>query len=229
MERLSLASQVLSLADALSPVEPKAEAMLAAMTAPMQEPDPRELLAQERQRTLASAQEEGYATGMAQAKDELRKAIAQAEEDVRKAHAAEGERLTAANERMTTLLRSVQRAVDESDDRLESLAVEVAFAALARVLGQAAADRALMLSVCRQALDEYRQRPVVLRVAVDEAEQVQALMHGEDIRIVADPHLDHGQCRLETHKGLYDTSVETRLDAVKQALLDALSKGGRDA
>lgn len=225
MERLSSEHPVVPLSAFLTTPQPAAPAA----TVPATEPDPLELLAQERLRVLDAARQEGYKQGTAEADDAIRKAVLQAEEQVLRANADESERLSAANQRVTQLLRSLQAALVDNDDRIEALATEVAFSALVRVLGIAATDRKLLADLCRQALGEFRQRPVVLRVATDEAAAVQQLAAEDDVRVVSDPQLIAGQCRLETHKGVYDTSIEARLEAIKQAFLNALAAGGPQA
>jgi flagellar assembly protein FliH len=189
-------------------------------------PDPQALLEQERQRVLESATREGHALGLKQADEAIRAAVAKAERQVEEAHAAERERLLAANRQMQELLRSLPRVVAEADAGLEAVAVEAAFASLLRLLGEAASQRSLVADTCRLALLEYRQRPVVLRVAVDDVEAVADLADAEAVRVVGDARLAAGQCRLETHKGLYDTSLEVRLEGMKQAFLRALRAEG---
>jgi flagellar biosynthesis/type III secretory pathway protein FliH len=178
-------------------------------------PDPQALLEQERQRVLDSATREGHALGLKQADEAIRAAVAKAERQVEELHAADRE-----------LLRSLPRVVAEADAGLEAVAVEAAFASLLRLLGEAASQRSLVADTCRLALLEYRQRPVVLRVAVDDVEAVADLADAEAVRVVGDARLAAGQCRLETHKGLYDTSLEVRLEGMKQAFLRGLRAEG---
>lgn len=173
------------------------------------------------------AQENGYAAGMKLAADEISKRVGNAEQAIAVAHAAEGKRLREANEHLARLLRTLPEAVAENEAQLESITVEVAFAATLRVLGEVAIQRPLIENVCRQALDEYRQRPVVLRVSGDDVQALAGLVEDGAVRVVADVHLSEGQCRLETHKGLYDTSLEVRLESLMQGFLRALRAKGR--
>ena len=184
--------------------------------------DPRMLLETERVRTLKAAQDDGYAAGMKLAENEINKRAGKAEQAITDTHAAEGQRLREANEQLARLLRAVPEAMAENDAQMEPIVVEAAFIATLRVLGEVATQRPLIVDVCRQALNEYRLRPVVLRVAADEAETLAALVEDGAVRIAADAHLMTGQCRLETHKGLYDTSLEVRLESLLQGFLRAL-------
>lgn len=181
--------------------------------------DPRARIEAERGRIFEAAQEDGYAAGIKRAEDEISKRIAKAEQAISSAHASEGKRLEEANARLARLLRAVPEAVADTDAQMEPVAAELAFAATMRVLGEIAAKRPLIADICRQALDEYRLRPVVLRVAADEVEALADLVEDDVVRVVADVSLTAGQCRLETHKGLYDTSLEVRLEALMQGFL----------
>ena len=224
MERIGSADDRIVALSALfsrpAPAQPAATAVVV---------DPRVLLEAERARMFKAAQDDGYSAGMKLAEDEISKRVSKAEQAIADTHAAEGQRLREANEQLARLLRAVPEAMAENDAQMEPIAVEAAFAATLRVLGEVATQRPLIVEVCRQALDEYRLRPVVLRVAADEAEALADLVEDGAVRIVADAHLMAGQCRLETHKGLYDTSLEVRLEALMQSFLRALRAKERAA
>lgn len=185
-------------------------------------PDPAQLLQAERKMVQQQARDEGYAQGLAGAGEEIAKRIAAAERRVADAHSAELERLRTASERLEVMLREVPDAVLELEQRFEPVVVEAVYAAVLRLIGDVAAQGGLLEQVCRQALSEYRQRPVVMRVAPSDMAQVQSLTDGNAVRVEVDALLMPGQCRLETHKGLYDAGVDVRLDALKQALLRSL-------
>ena len=192
-------------------------------------PDPMELLERERLRVLEAARDEGYAAGMQRADDSIRKAVEDAEKRVTQLHAAAGERLVLAGDRFAELLQSLRDELSRAEEQLESIAIEVAFAATARVLGKAAVDHSLVVALCREVVAEYQQRPAILRVSADDVEVVAGQLRDEEVRVVADSRLVSGQCRLETHKGLYDTSLEVRLGAIQQALIAAVASGTKTA
>ncbi|MDQ3286713.1 MAG: FliH/SctL family protein [Pseudomonadota bacterium] len=191
--------------------------------------DPRVEIEAERARIFKLSRDEGYAAGMKQAAEEIERRSLQAEKAVAAAHAVEGARLRDANEQLAHLLIAVPDAVAGLDERIEPLAVEAAFMATLRVLGEGAARRPLIVDVCRQALLEYRQRPVTLRVCAQDSDAVSALSDEASVKVLSDEHLAPGQCRLETHKGLYDTSLEVRLNSLLQGFLAAVRPGGRVA
>jgi flagellar biosynthesis/type III secretory pathway protein FliH len=186
------------------------------------EPDPRLLLEQQRQQLLEAAREEGLRAGLLDAEDTVNTRIKSAEQRVTESHAVESARLQRANADMAALLAALPAAIADVESRIETAAAEIAFAAVTRVLGERNADRSLLAQVCAQAIAEYRLRPVTLRLAADDIDCVQPLLDGEDITLVVDNRLQRGQCQLDGHKGLFDTGIEVRLEALKQALLRGL-------
>jgi flagellar biosynthesis/type III secretory pathway protein FliH len=82
-----------------------------------------------------------------------------------------------------------------------------------------------VVGFCREALAEYAQRPVRLRVHPDLATAATAAVSSDDVRVEGDPRLAIGQCRIESGTGLYDISLAHRLDALKAQLLASLDEG----
>jgi flagellar biosynthesis/type III secretory pathway protein FliH len=123
---------------------------------------------------------------------------------------------------MQELVRNLDAEISALDERLDEVVVETAYAALVRMLGSVAAEGTLMRELCVQALLDYRQRPVVLKVAPGAVADVVELAEPDAIRVVADARLAMGECRLETHKGDYETGIEVRLEGLKQAFLRSL-------
>lgn len=186
--------------------------------------DPQVALEAERARIFEQARNAGHAAGLKQAEAEIAQRAAEAERSVKAAHAAETAQLAQSKQRLARLLDAVPDAVAEFDEQLEASVVEATFAAVTRVLGELAAERDLIVRVCEQALAECRQRPAVLRVGGDAVELVSELA-GDELRVLGDDALPPGQCRIETASGRYETSLELRLEALKQALLRSLSAG----
>jgi len=184
--------------------------------------DPRVLIEQERLRVLEEAAAAGHAEGLKRAESEISAAIDKAEARIREANAREEERLQAATRQMQELVRNLDAEISALDERLDEVVVETAYAALVRMLGSVAAEGSLMRGLCLQALLDYRQRPVVLKVAPGAVADVAELAEPDAIRVVADARLAMGECRLETHKGDYETGIEVRLEGLKQAFLRSL-------
>lgn len=186
-------------------------------------PDPVALLEQERQRVRADAEKKGYAEGMAKAEKAIEAAREQARQDVEAAHAGARETLEAATAGLQGVIEALNERIAELDAASERLAVDVAAAAVARILGQAYVDSEAMVAICRQALEEYRQRPVVIRLSVEDLDMVRSEVAAlGDVTIEVDSALKRGQCRLETDRGWYDTSLVTRFEAITRALSNEL-------
>ncbi|HEY2344242.1 MAG TPA: FliH/SctL family protein [Xanthomonadaceae bacterium] len=185
-------------------------------------PDPRIQLETERALVLEAARAEGQKQGLQHADAEVHARAQAVERDIAERHAAESAKLVSANDQMKALLRGLPDAMCDADARIEHLAVEIAYTALVRLLSAAAVERPLITSVCAQALTECRQRPVVVRVAPSDAAALSECIDDDGVRVVADQRLRPGQCQLETHKGLYETGLEVRLESLKLALLSGL-------
>jgi flagellar biosynthesis/type III secretory pathway protein FliH len=186
-------------------------------------------LASERERVLEIARQQGHAEGMARAQGEIESAAENARQAITAANAAESERLEACNERARALVRALEVELARMDGELEEVAIQAAYAAVLRMLDAARVERSVVADMCHIALDEYRQRPVVLRVAAEDAAYVAATFDDASLQVEPDLQLPRGHCRLETYKGTYGTSVEERMEALKQAFLGALNGAGGEA
>lgn len=182
-------------------------------------------LEQERCRVLEVARRDGYTEGMARAEKEIEAASELARQKIEQAQSAESKRLATAHRRMAELLQGISQAAADAESTTATSVAEIAYATVVRFLGETGADGALLKQVCRQALEEYRQRPVVLRVPVDDVPMLRELSTDASISIEGDARLVPGQCRLQTRKGDYDTGLEVRLDAIKLAFLRSVGSG----
>lgn len=214
MQRVSRSDvRVVSLEALLRPVEAQAIEVVAAAA------DPIARLAEERASVLQAAEEQGYAEGIARAEKQIAAAVARAEAAVEQQNAYELDRLQRANARVARLLEHLPVSIQDAEARMEEVALEVAYAAVLRLLDASRADRTLIAALCRQALDDYGQRPSSLQVAPSDADDIAVLAAEANVRVEADPRLAPGQVRLATHKGMYETSLEIRLEQLKQAFL----------
>jgi flagellar biosynthesis/type III secretory pathway protein FliH len=210
--------RIVPLSAALSSPAPTQE-----MSTPLTAPDPAARLREEAERMFEAAREQGLADGRARAEAEVREACEQARRAVRAEHAAEQARLEAATADAVRLLEGLTRGLAAVEHELEEAVVEIAYASVVRILGTVAIDEDPMRALCRQALSEVAQRPVVLRLHPDDADLVTALADGGDVRVEADNRLARGQCRLQTRRGDYDTSLADRLETLRLTLLDGLA------
>jgi flagellar biosynthesis/type III secretory pathway protein FliH len=223
MERIASADErIVALSAVLTRPTPVRETA-AAEPAPV---DPRVAFEAERRRGLDAAHDEGRAEGLREAEAIIEQRAADAERRVRDEHATETQRLADARERLARLLRAVPDAVADFEAELDSVTVEAAYAATTRVLGELAVERTLVVRMCEQVLSEFRQRPAVLRVALDDVAALQELADADELRVVGDAALAPGECRIETAKGRYQSGLATRLDAIKQAFLASIEQAG---
>lgn len=223
IERATEDARVVGLGDLFQPrPAPAAQAAASAAQAPPQ-PDPREQLERERRQVLEAAHKQGLDAGMRDAEKQIETRAAAAEKDAAVRHEREIARLAEATRRLDDLVKALPGALAEIEQRIESITVEATLAATTRLLARAVEDEALVLDYCREALTEYAVRPATLRVHPGALADVKAALAEEDVRIEGDARLKPGQCRIESAKGLYDISLEHRLEALKQALLDSVS------
>lgn len=192
-----------------------------AVSAPVQEADsPAEKRA--RQDEL-DAKERGYREGLAQGKAEGRKQadkeaaalVERMEKEMRQSQS----RLEASRERLDALLERLSTALDEHAHHAEAVAVEAAYAAIARFLGERYAERSLMEQLCRHALSHTGHTVNTVRVSEQDVDTLSGI---DSVTIIGDSRLMPGQCTLETRLGHYETGLDVRLDLIKQALLAGL-------
>ena len=215
MERVSETTQanIRPLGELLSPRCDATTASASAM-------DPAQTFEQERIRQFEAAWNEGYASGMTEAGEQIETRAKAAEAQWTAKYAHEVERMRAASAALDTLGAHLGDAIAELERQIEPLVIETVCAAVARIIGTAIVDDALALALCRQALDEYTARPLVLRVAKTDFETVSAAIRLPQVRIETDPALARGACRLESAKGLYEVSIDARWASFLQALAE---------
>jgi flagellar assembly protein FliH len=225
IERVSADAQIVGLGELL---RPRPAALRGPDTepepAPLEpvQPDPRVLLDQERARVLDAARKEGYAAGMREAEKTIDARARASEVAWEEKFRKETDRLSEAAKTLESLAKTLPNALSTIERDAETLVVQATFEATTRLLANAAVDDALVLAYCREALAEYAMRPVVLRVHPGASAVVKSALSEVDVRVEGDPRLAAGQCRVESMKGLYEISLEHRMDALKQELLAAL-------
>lgn len=215
MRRMTTTPERLSpLAEALAAAP---SAILAPLTASV---DAEAMAGRERAAALDAARRDGLARGLANAEAEIAKRVEAIAGKLRDEHARAQDALQVRIGELRTLSAALADAVVVHRRDCQDAAVEAAFSALVRVLGDKAADRSLMPALCAQVLQSRGAGPVTLRLAPSDCALVDA---GEDVRVVPDPALAAGRCVVETSRGGSDTGLDVRLDAVKNAFLEALA------
>lgn len=110
----------------------------------------------------------------------------------------------------------------------EPVAVEVAFAVVAKLLGQRAVERNIVQELATQAVAEHKlSMPLRIRVSPADFEQLKALPEDSELahHFRADEHMAAGGCILEMGHGRIDASLDVQLTAIKDLLLKSLAHG----
>jgi len=189
-------------------------------------PDPRIALEAERRAILDAAREEGLAVGLREAEQRIETRARIAERSARDVLDREAERLADVSARLEALLAAWPKEIAALEQRSEAIVVEAVFAATARLVGELAHDDARLVEYCRAALVAHAARPAVLRVHPDALAAVREALPDatkETLRVEGDVALGAMHCRIESERGVYDVSLEHRLDGLKRALLDSLA------
>jgi flagellar assembly protein FliH len=127
---------------------------------------------------------------------------------------------------LQSLARSLGEALERGIAGAEDAMVEIAFAAVCKVLGAAAASEAGVRAMVREAMREVRQKErIVVRVSPREHAVLQAELAAEAaVEVAADERVAAGGCLVETAGGTLDARLEVQL----RQLLDTLARA-RDA
>lgn len=200
-----------------------ADALAAPMSvaAAVPAPDTAERLRREREQVLEAARQEGQAKGLAEAEADVSRRVEAIASRLEAEHQAAMERLQARASAVSKLADGLAAAVSDHASVAEEVAVEAAFAAVLRILGDKATERSLVREVCQQALAARGAGMATLRLSPADREGLD--IDAIDLQVVADPSLAPGQCILESTRGASDTGLDVRLEAMKRAFLDGLS------
>ncbi len=207
-------------ADAVA--RPLAEALVSGTPLPMaipaghdQDPGQRRLDA-----LREEARRQGRENGLADAEAEIARRTAEISSGLEREHAIA---ITALQEQMAAMKRlaaALTDAIGAHRRDAESAAVEAAYAALVRVLGEKAADRTLVSDLCMQILREHGTGTITFRLSPADCELFEP---AGDVRVRPDATLCAGQCVLESPRGGSDTGLDVRLEAIRIAFIDGLA------
>lgn len=114
--------------------------------------------------------------------------------------------------------------------QVDRYAVELAFAALARVVGDQHANAEFSRVVIEDALEAVRgASTVVVRVSQSDFDALQSVQGDlasagkfRDLELVADPRVSVGGCLIETDNGSWDARLETQLARLKDTVESSL-------
>lgn len=166
------------------------------------------------------ARDRGFDEGMKDAAREIDRRVEKIAQRLEREHADETRRLRERESALQRLCDGIADAIERFGTDSEATSVEVAYAALVRLLGESAADRELLQAHCLSVAREFGDPPASLRVNAHDLEllDIAAL----PFSVEADRRLESGQCLIETGRGQFDCGLDVRLDAIRQAFLAGL-------
>jgi flagellar assembly protein FliH len=175
---------------------------------------------------LAVAREQGFAAGMKDAERTVDGQVETIAARLQATHDKAVAELRAEHARLLALLGGVDAAVAQHVADAEAMAVEVAYAAVVRLLGDKVADRSLMQELCRAAVHDYGHPSATLRLS--EADFASLADADVGVPVEADRRLRPGQCVVVTARGQFESGLDVRLEQMRRVLLDTLA-GHREA
>lgn len=184
--------------------------------------DPAERIRRDRIQAEEAGRREGMSMGLAQAEKEIDARAKAVEGDLRREHENAMLELEDTRSALAAVMGNIGAEVERLARHAEEVAIEAAYAAVLKVLGDRAVDRTLMRELCLHALTCAEQTPTALRVSVQDMEAIGDAW--QDVAIMPDARFVRGQCALETRFGHYETGLDVRLEMLKRAFLDGLQR-----
>lgn len=168
------------------------------------------------------ARDRGFDEGMKDAAREIDRRVEKIAQRLERERADETRRLRERESALQRLCDGMADAIQRFRSDSETASVEVAYAAVVRLLGASAADRKLLQAHCLSVAREFGDPPATLRVSADDLEllDIAAL----PLPVEPDRRLESGQCLIETGRGQFDCGLDVRLDAIRQAFLSGLRR-----
>jgi len=123
--------------------------------------------------------------------------------------------------KLEALAASLSKRMDSERVRAEEVAIEVAYSAVVRVLGEEYGAGDLMPDLVRHAMKGLMADVDSIVLSKDDAETLSEI---DGVQVIVDPRLQPGQCRLQTRFGSRDTGLDVRLDMLRTALLTGLGQ-----
>jgi flagellar assembly protein FliH len=171
------------------------------------------------QEARTQLEQEAYAAGFQKGEEDAKRAVAeQAEQHVRQQ-----------TERLADLIRSLDEAKREAIEAQEDILIEIAFAAVCRIMGEAATTREGILSMIHEAASRCRERdqltvrlnPQDWDLMQQPTDETPALDLDGRITLQRDPSIKVGGCIVETETGTLDARLDMQLERMRDALLAA--------
>ena len=170
----------------------------------------------------AEAYDTGFAEGRQQGwnaghEEGLHTGLQQGRQDADSAARLQADALTALGDAITEAWTRNQAA-------LEAGAIEIAYAALLRIIGQSAGDLAAVTDIVRRVLEQAPER-TLQRIRLSPADHALLTQDGHGLNLggallVADERVTTGGCIIDTDVGSLDGRLETQLQELKMMLVE---------
>ena len=162
--------------------------------------------------------EEGQRTGWGAGHEEdLRDGLQKGREDAGAAARVQADALDALGAAITQACAQRRAAV-------EAGAIEIAYAAVLRLIGESAGDRTVVSDTVRRVLEQLQDRTLLcIRVSPADHALLQQRAHGLNLGgalLVADERVELGGCIIDTDAGSLDGRLETQLSELKTLLVE---------
>lgn len=177
---------------------------------------------EQQEKIYRQAHEQGLSDGLKDAEQEIKRRVQEIEARLSSAHQKALAELASQKQLFEKLLASMKSSIEQYASESETVAVEVAFASVLRLLGDKSADRSLMSELCRAIASEYGHATATLHVSEADSQLFESVKIGIDIEV--DRRLKSGQCIMETSRGQFDCGLDVRLEALKKAFLSGLNE-----
>jgi flagellar biosynthesis/type III secretory pathway protein FliH len=172
----------------------------------------------------AQAYRNGYAEGFQAGEEDGRREAEQYqqawEEETKQALEEEYRGLVQERENLAALVAGLNEQLQSQHQVMEQLAFELALASLTQAFGSMQDDGALLQRLCQQMAEDYRGK--LIRLEVSAADRANLPEHIAGLELVAEHGLSQGECRIVTARGYAESSIAARLDAIHDAMLEAV-------
>lgn len=166
------------------------------------------------------ARDRGFSEGMKDASREIERRVEAVTGRLRQDQFEEATKLQERAQALHVLSQGMAGAMERIQSEVEAIAVEVAYAALIRLLGAHADKRDLLQAHCVVVMNEFGDPPATLRVSERDLELLD--LSALPFPVESDRRLAPGQCTVETARGQFDCGLDVRLEAIRHAFLAGL-------
>jgi flagellar assembly protein FliH len=163
-----------------------------------------------RQDAVASGTESGYQAGHAEGSDEIDRRV----------------------ERLARLSDQLFKAKEDALVAAEAEMVEVVFASVAKILGDAFVGADAVVAAVRQSIKQLVNRDhLVIHLSTEDMRLLEEVASGREeelfgtrVEIVADERIELGGCLLQTRSGGLDARLEVQMRQLRDCLLDVAAR-----